>query len=49
MGAAKLTEIENWLNAYRHGWVAYDRNHVEELQRQRSAARKKRRSLHWAR
>ena len=26
-------EIEGWLAAYRNGWITYDREHVQQLQR----------------
>lgn len=34
---ARIQEIEGWLAAYRAGWVAYDRQHVQRLQAERAA------------
>ena len=28
---ARIAEIKGWLSAYRNGWVAYDRQHVQQL------------------
>jgi len=31
---SRIEEIKGWLNAYRQGWVSYDRKHVQELQKE---------------
>lgn len=35
--AQRLQAIIGQLNAYRNGWIAYDRAHVRELQEERAA------------
>lgn len=34
MTQTRLQEILGWLDAYRNGWIAYDSNHVAELQKE---------------
>ena len=31
---SRIEEIEGMLNAYRQGWISYDKAHVQELRRE---------------